>query len=485
MKAVIYRPLFWMAIIGIAAIAVFSVFPSLFVIFAIIVITVIVILLWTPPFRAVRAEWLIAVFLLLGILFRAGQSFQTLQMREQVEGKTLSVRLTVVSCLDDADRLWKAYCVDDCFFRCGVTVKLLDEESSLAVGERISAKICFSSFQTRDGFSSLSDDFYGTATLLKTEKRFRSLYLLTLAGKLRAGLTEAIRSTLPPDEAATLLGLTVGDRSTMPSFLTESVRRAGIPHLFVVSGQHLMILIGGLLQLLQRICHRPLLNYFSVMAAIVLFCAVCGFSDSVMRSGWMFLIALSAPLFYRESDSLNCLGLAVIMMLLLNPLCVFHLSFRLSVLATVGIIVLYPALMDLVRKHPATLLHKIAAQPVLTLSAMIMTAPVAVGTFGQLSIVAPITNLFVSFAVGFTLIFAFIGGLGCMLPGISFLGRPFLSVAGMLAKYLNETALFFGRIPFAAVRVPPACAYFLWVLAFAIILFFARAKKTAEKDIAK
>lgn len=69
--------------------------------------------------------------------------------------------------------------------------------------------------------------------------------------------------------------------------------------------------------------------------------AVSGFTYSVMRAGFMMLVMLLGTLLSKQSDSLNSLGIALVILCFVNPYCVMSLGLRLSFLSTLGIIVGY------------------------------------------------------------------------------------------------------------------------------------------------
>ena len=60
-----------------------------------------------------------------------------------------------------------------------------------------------------------------------------------------------------------------------------------------------------------------------------------------MRAGLMMLVMLLGTLISRQSDSLNSLGAALVILCFINPYCVMSLGLRLSFLSTLGIIVGY------------------------------------------------------------------------------------------------------------------------------------------------
>ncbi len=136
------------------------------------------------------------------------------------------------------------------------------------------------------------------------------------------------------------MGLVMGERAWMEKRLKDYFSCSGLSHLFAVSGLH-MAIVGGLifyltLWLLKR-SSWLLLNtnirktafLFSIMAC-ALFCAISGLSPSSLRAFFMIAI-LGLGLFLEKRIPLeNLLAVSAFILLLINPLYLFDLSFKFS-----------------------------------------------------------------------------------------------------------------------------------------------------------
>jgi predicted membrane metal-binding protein len=63
-----------------------------------------------------------------------------------------------------------------------------------------------------------------------------------------------------------------------------------------------------------------------------------GFSPSVSRAGFMVLMLYGGKLVNAQADSLNSLGLSVLILSVLNPFAPGHIGLQLSFFATLGIV---------------------------------------------------------------------------------------------------------------------------------------------------
>jgi ComEC/Rec2-related protein len=112
-------------------------------------------------------------------------------------------------------------------------------------------------------------------------------------------------------------------------------------------------------------------------------------------------LTLTAPIFRKQSDSINSLGLAAGIILLFNPFVLYSPSFYLSFLATLGVVTAskytYKINSLLAKKNPPRIIKRVIRfvfeSLLISVSATIFTLPASVYYFGTVSIFAPITNL--------------------------------------------------------------------------------------------
>lgn len=326
----------------------------------------------------------------------------------------------------------------------------------------------------------LCASLYGGAEVTPVLRKPLYYRAIQIRGFVRGLLYER----LSYEEASVLSGLVLGDTFSFPEELSGPVRASGLSHLMAVSGTHLAILCQLMFTGLQKLrCNRRI-SALLTMGGVVSVMAVTGFSGSVVRAGLTYLMMLSGMLVFRKADPLNSLGAAVLLMLAVSPCAAFDVSFQLSVLASLGMILLCPPIYRLLtRRVPENryfrLTYKGAAMiTAQTLAATIATLPAVILTFGQVSLISPVSNLFVCHASTLALVLTAAAAFGFALPFLSFIGSPLLLGGGLLAKYMVFGIRLFGGLPFAS--VPLSHRYIgLW-LAFTLllsgaVLFFFRA----------
>lgn len=204
--------------------------------------------------------------------------------------------------------------------------------------------IVASAFASAQAWQLLSDSLaqHLTAQLSWTDR----LHLTAM--QWRAPLA-ARYATLLHDTAAIAIAqsITLGDRSLLTSDLRSTYSTAGASHVLALSGLHLgiiyMLIIGGLRLLpLGRYGQRCAL--VAAIIALWTFSWLVGFPVSVLRSVVMYSLIGLAHWRMEDGFSVNNLGWAAIVVLLVWPAAVADVSFQLSFMAVLGIVVGMPLL---------------------------------------------------------------------------------------------------------------------------------------------
>ena len=212
-----------------------------------------------------------------------------------------------------------------------------------------------------------------------------------------------------------------------------------------------MTILAGFMQfLLCRFPIRKAVRNALTALVLVLFLALSGFQPSACRGAAMYGVLLLADSTGRRADSLNSLGLAVLLVCLFAPFSGGDLGFALSVLATLGIVVLYrPVYQALVGKRLAGLARRlwkpVAASLAVTAAALLGTFPVQLAVFGGLPLLTPLANLLLVFPSTLLLYASFCGAFLSLLPATAPLAAPFVWAAGWLARFLLGAAGFLAQ----------------------------------------
>ncbi len=280
-----------------------------------------------------------------------------------------------------------------------------------------------------------------TAYSVKAEKSGLDYYLK----RIHKDLTKNVSAMMAPELSGLVNAMILGDNSGITDEVSRSFRETGLSHLLTVSGFHVSVISGFLILLLSGLgFSRKVRNSLAILA-VLLFMLLNGMSGAVMRSGIMTVIFLLADIFGREANSLNSLGLSLVIICLFNPFIGGDVGFLMSVMATAGIILLNaPIRKALVKPFGSGKIYRImnplASALSMSLAATVFLLPFQIYLFGTVSIIAPLAStLFMPLAT--LLIYLAIFALLFSSSGIlAFIATPFAFLTALTAKGIIEGA---------------------------------------------
>lgn len=214
---------------------------------------------------------------------------------------------------------------------------------------------------------------------------------------IRHDMTKLVRESFSKETAAVINAMVLGDRSEISQETVMDFRKTGLSHVLVVSGFHVSVVAGFMLLLLRALGLKKRYRNIITIVMIALFMMINGFGVSVVRSGIMLIMMLVAEVAGRERDSLNSLGLAVLVMCVINPAAAQDVGFIMSVLATLGILIFSDKLEASMMKPLENTRASRFAKPIISafsvsISATLALLPFQIYTFGTLSLVAPLAS---------------------------------------------------------------------------------------------
>ncbi|MBS3947732.1 MAG: DNA internalization-related competence protein ComEC/Rec2 [Dethiobacter sp.] len=290
-------------------------------------------------------------------------------------------------------------------------------------------------------------------------------FWLAAAEGARGRVKEALTRWLPPPEAGLAAGLLLGETEQLAVPTEEAYRLLGLTHLLSVSGVHTAFVAAFALLVTRRLRQKLLA---AVLAAVLVlgYVLLTGGEAPVWRSAIMLWLVLAARHLGREGDGVRALAAAALLMLFFRPHWLFSLSFQLSFLATLGILLLTPRLQANFSRLPRFLAGPLAV----TLGAQLAVLPLQLSLFSLLPLLSVPANLLCVPLVG---VFMWLG----LLALVAALFSPLLAAPFCLAAYpvlgaLNELPNMLAALPFAAVRPPPLPPV-VWAGYFLLLGLFA------------
>ncbi len=206
-------------------------------------------------------------------------------------------------------------------------------------------------------------------------------------------IVSVTKKTLPTNESALLLGITLGIRSEFSKPLLDTFTSTGIVHVVAASGSNVATLTGMLLFSLNILFKRQISTVITVII-VAWYSVLSGFDPPIVRASIMALVTLTAQLYGRQNFTIFTLFLTCWIMLMIDPYLAGDIGFQLSVTATAGIVLLKP-LLDKLYKAPKIIKDDLST----TLSAQVASLPILLGTFGSFAPLSLVVNILILWSV--------------------------------------------------------------------------------------
>lgn len=268
----------------------------------------------------------------------------------------------------------------------------------------------YKNYLLKDGIYSVMG-FPKIELLGKGDKTFLSnIYSSILWFKQK--LRESIRKNYSPPQSLILEGTVLGDNGVMSQELKDKLNITGLRHVIAVSGTHVVILGAILMSLLLALgLWRGQAFYVSIVF-IWLYIILTGLSAAGVRAGIMGSLFLLAQKLGRQSNGPRIITIAGALMLIQNPLLlIYDVGFQLSFLASMGIMSLDPFIKGFLTIFTKGKFENLLGIISTTFAAQIFTLPIMLYNFGNISLIAPVTNLLVLPIVSGLMIFGFLSSI--------------------------------------------------------------------------
>ena len=283
-----------------------------------------------------------------------------------------------------------------------------------------------------------------------------------LGAYLQQWIESALNRYNSGEEAGVLKAVLLGDKSGLSRKTYESFINVGGAHLLAVSGQHLTMFLLFLSVVMKKLKVSRTAQILISVIGVVLFAAAAGFSGSILRSGIMCLLTLIGRLFYREADGLNSLGIAVLLMSIVNPYTAFDLGFVLSVLSTLGIL-LWSGKIERRLRHcfhlekREKMVRKILGGAIssfsLSIAATVAIFPVSVLVFGKLSWLGPLINILLLYPFSAILLLSLLIAILGNIPVLGVLSAIPSGAAWVIITPFLWLVNWLGQLPFISLPV--------------------------------
>lgn len=192
---------------------------------------------------------------------------------------------------------------------------------------------------------------------------------------------------LSSQEKAIISAMTLGDKNSINQDTRHAFSASGASHILAISGLHIGIIFQLFLLLSGGKKRRRLFSIPISIIAIWSYVFFIGLPSSAVRAASMISIYCFVLLTRRNSKPLGNLALTAIVMLTINPLNLFDISFQLSFAAVLSILLLYKPIYQIlpIRLTRCLPIRWAWAMVAVSTAAQISTMPLICYYFGNIS----------------------------------------------------------------------------------------------------
>jgi competence protein ComEC len=200
------------------------------------------------------------------------------------------------------------------------------------------------------------------------------------------------------EDAPMARALLIADQREIPTEMRDRYAAAGLVHMLSISGLHVAV-IAAAMELLFQVARLPRrVALLFTFASTGLYVAVIGAPAPAVRSAAMLGVAMATRLAQRPTSPWAALAIGAFAPLV-EPRMVLDLGYQLSVLGMCGLIAGGIATRRILGTLSGWRLY-ISRELLVSVIACAVTAPLVAFTFGQISFIAPLSNLFAAPVIG-------------------------------------------------------------------------------------
>ena len=325
-------------------------------------------------------------------------------------------------------------------------------------------------------------NIYGSvkAKNIKVIEQNKGNIFMNFTYKISDEIKENIEEFMGEKYSGLLIGLLLGDSSKIDENMEENFKITSLTHILAVSGAQVSYIIAAMYSLLKRKIGIQKTRVV-IIASLIFYTALTGFSPSIVRAGIMGIILMISGLVFRKNDIINSIAISLFFMLVYNPFLLENVGLQLSYLGTIGIIGFNKTIILILKniqirnrkwkykinRKLILLISKIKEILAVTMSASLAVVPVMIYHFNLFGTYFLITNLLASIIIGpITL-------LGTLLVIISFISINIAKILSYILKFLIDILLFissFSKLPISKIYIPTPKISFIIIIYLSLII---------------
>jgi competence protein ComEC len=205
----------------------------------------------------------------------------------------------------------------------------------------------------------------------------------------RQALGDKVERIFSETYSGYMKSLLIGLRDDLQPEQFQQFSTIGLTHIMAISGLHVAVFIAGCMGLMKYAGLTREKNILITLMLIPLYILLTGAAPSVKRAGSMAMIALYTLRIKRLKDGLNIIFIVGAAMLMYNPYYLFQISFQLSFIVTLGLMISVPILMRVLPIRSQVIRSSLSV----TVAAQLFSFPLSIYYFNQFSLLSWLANL--------------------------------------------------------------------------------------------
>jgi competence protein ComEC len=243
--------------------------------------------------------------------------------------------------------------------------------------------------------------------------------------RMKQAVSAYIHNNIANQRSADFLsGIATGDFEDR--MIAQELGRIGLQHIMAISGFHFAIL-ASMLGFLLRLAFPQRISSIALIFLMTGYFIFLGCGPSILRAWLTSLIVLASFLIERKANALNTLGVALLVILGLDPLFCENIGFQFSFVCTAAILLLYAPCDDLLLKmfpmrplnitskmsyvsqHAYCFLYSCRSACALGLAINLVALPITLYYFQKFPWLGLVYNLFFPFMVSISMLLLMFG----------------------------------------------------------------------------
>jgi competence protein ComEC len=331
--------------------------------------------------------------------------------------------------------------------------------------------------------------------------------ILKLAYFLREDIGKKVDEKLPSKEAQLYKSMIYGDDRNLSNEIKEDFKKDGISHIIAVSGSNISTIL-----LLLCIFINPKKKNIKVLLytfIIILFCVIAAMELSIIRASIMAIITVVFQRFDLKINIYQKILLAVLLMILYNPWCIFNAGFMLSYFAIIGIVIYSKTISSLfnvyifekikILKTSVSKINKksfkyyiylfldyIIKAFAITLSVYIFILPLQIYYFGEFELTSIIANIVISIL---TFFISVLGSISFFLVYIPVISDVIFNSTFFVLRLVINVSDFLASLNLPCIKLPKPNIFTMYIYYILILihtfknLYIYKIEKATRKKV--